>query len=112
MQQLRQQFAQPGQDTLGEALGVQELEQILTDEIGCYRQRIYPPMVTLRLFIDQILSSGLNVLKVVPWESDPDFSRFLSISLDFSFRLPRLPQSNRGWRQLDMALKAVKNASN
>jgi hypothetical protein len=57
MQQLRQQFAQPGQDTLGEALGVQELEQILTDEIGCYRQRIYPPMVTLRLFIDQILST-------------------------------------------------------
>ncbi len=57
MQQLRQQFAQSGQDTLGEALGTQELDQILIEETGCHRQRIYPPMVTLRLFIDQILST-------------------------------------------------------
>jgi hypothetical protein len=57
MQQLRQQFAQPGQDALDEALGTQEVEQILTEETGCHRQRIYPPMVTLRLFIDQILSA-------------------------------------------------------
>ena len=49
----------PNQDkgTLGEALGAPELEQILTEETGCHRQRIYPPMVTLRLFIDQILST-------------------------------------------------------
>ena len=57
MQQLRQQFAQSGQDTLGGALGTQELDQILIEETGCHRQRIYPPMVTLRLFIDQILST-------------------------------------------------------
>lgn len=57
LQQLRQQFAQPGQDAIGQALGVQELEQILTEEIGGHRQRIYPPLVTLRLFIDQILST-------------------------------------------------------
>lgn len=57
IQQLRQQFAQAGQDSLGEAFSAHELEQILTEEIGCHRQRIYPPMVTLRLFIDQILST-------------------------------------------------------
>lgn len=57
MQQLRQQFAQAGQDTLDEAFSAQELERILLEEIGCHRQRIYPPIVTLRLFVDQILST-------------------------------------------------------
>jgi len=57
LQQLRQQFAQPGQDALDDALGALELERILSEEIGRHRQRIYPPMVTLRLFIDQILST-------------------------------------------------------
>jgi hypothetical protein len=53
---LRQQFALLGQDTFCQALGSDQVEQILRDEVGRYRQRIYPPMVTLRLFIDQILS--------------------------------------------------------
>ena len=57
MQLLRQQFAQSESDPIAEALGSIEMEQILTEEIGCYRERIYPPMVTLRLFIDQVLSS-------------------------------------------------------
>ena len=57
IQQLRQQFAQAGQDTLDEAFSAQELERILAEESGCHRQRIYPPMVTLRLFVDQILST-------------------------------------------------------
>jgi hypothetical protein len=53
---LRQQFALLGQDTFCKALGSDQVERILRDEVGSYRQRIYPPMVTLRLFIDQILS--------------------------------------------------------
>src|SRR5665647_3746718 len=55
MQLLRQQFAQFESDPVAEALGASEMAQILTDEIGCYRERVYPPMVTLRLFIDQVL---------------------------------------------------------
>ena len=55
--QLRQQFAQSGQDPLGDALGVREMEEIVAEEMGGHRERIYPPMVTLRLFIDQVLSS-------------------------------------------------------
>ena len=55
-ERLRQQFALLGQDTFCKALGSDQVEQILRDEVGSYRERIYPPMVTLRLFIDQILS--------------------------------------------------------
>lgn len=55
--QLRQRFALSGQDTFCKAFGAKEMQQILLEEIGCYRERIYPPMVTLRLFIDQVLSS-------------------------------------------------------
>ena len=55
-QQLRLQFAQAEPDTLGDAFNSHELAQILTDEVGCHRQRIYPPLVTLRLFIDQVLA--------------------------------------------------------
>jgi len=56
IERLRQQFALLGQDTFCKALGSEQVEQILHEEVGPYRQRIYPPMVTLRLFIDQILS--------------------------------------------------------
>lgn len=56
LRQLHQQLAQSGQDTLGEALAAPEMEHILIEETGPQRQRIYPPLVTLRLFIDQILS--------------------------------------------------------
>ena len=53
---LRQQFALLGHDTFCKALGSDQVAQILRDEVGSYRERIYPPLVTLRLFIDQILS--------------------------------------------------------
>jgi hypothetical protein len=55
LQQLRQQHAQTGQDALGEVLAAPELEHIFLEETGRHRQRLYPPLVTLRLFIDQIL---------------------------------------------------------
>lgn len=55
MQLLRQQFAQSETDPITQAFGPDEMSKILTEEVGAYRERIYPPMVTLRLFIDQIL---------------------------------------------------------
>jgi len=57
MQLLRQQFSQFESDPIAQALGTMEMEKILTEEIGLYRERVYPPMVTLRLFIDQVLST-------------------------------------------------------
>ena len=51
IERLRQQLALLGQDTFRKALGSAQVERILHEEVGSYRQRIYPPMVTLRLFI-------------------------------------------------------------
>ena len=57
VQQLRQQFAQCEQDPIAQAFGATEMAQILAEETGAWRERIYPPLVTLRLFIDQLLST-------------------------------------------------------
>ena len=56
LQRLRQQFAQTGQDPIAQAFDGAQVEQILSQEMGCWRERIYPPMVTLHLFINQVLS--------------------------------------------------------
>ena len=56
VQQLHQQFAQSGQDPIAQAFGAAEMAQILAEETRAWRERIYPPMVTLRWFIDQLLS--------------------------------------------------------
>jgi hypothetical protein len=55
VQLLRQQFAQSEADPITQAFGSHVMAQIVAEEVGAYRERIYPPMVTLRLFIDQIL---------------------------------------------------------
>jgi hypothetical protein len=55
VQLLRQQFAQSGCDPITQALGSGEIELILAQEVGAFRERVYPPMVTLHLFIDQVL---------------------------------------------------------
>lgn len=55
MQLLRQQFAQSETDPITQAFDPHVMMQIVAQEVGAYRERIYPPMVTLRLFIDQIL---------------------------------------------------------
>jgi hypothetical protein len=65
MLQLRQQFAQTGQCGLENAFTAQEIDQIFLEEVGHHRHRIYPPMVTLRLFIDQTLSSDQACQKAV-----------------------------------------------
>lgn len=57
MQLLRQQFAQSETDPITQAFAPDEMAQIMLEEVGAYRERIYPPMVTLRLFIDQTLSA-------------------------------------------------------
>ena len=52
---LRNQFAQSGCDPITQALGSGEMQQIVAQEVGAFRERVYPPMVTLHLFIDQVL---------------------------------------------------------
>ncbi len=54
--QLRQQFAQCAGSVFGSALPEAEIRQVVEEEAGTYRDRIYPPIETLRLFVGQILS--------------------------------------------------------
>lgn len=56
-QQFKQRYAQSGLESLSAAFSTPQMQQVIAQEAGCKRHRIYPPMVTLRLFIDQVLSS-------------------------------------------------------
>ena len=54
---LRQQFLHSGTDLFDQALGGQEMSDIATELIPAHRERLYAPLDTLRLFIDQVLST-------------------------------------------------------
>ncbi len=54
--QLRRQFAQCAGSVLGGAMPEAEVRRVVQEEMGRYRDRIYPPIETLRLFIGQVLS--------------------------------------------------------
>lgn len=53
---LRHQFAQGGSGVLSEVLAGADVAQVVEAEAGHYRDRCYPPLTTLRLFIGQVLS--------------------------------------------------------
>ena len=53
---LRHQFAQGGQGVFSEVLSPEAVASVIKEECGDYRERLYPPLVTLRLFIGQALS--------------------------------------------------------
>ena len=61
----RQQFLQDGDGVFSQALGEQELAAVMNEWVGPYRERIYPPLDTLRLFIGQVLSSDRACQDVV-----------------------------------------------
>lgn len=56
MRRLRQQFAQGAGIELHNVLSAQELEQAVRRYAGDYRDRVYPPLTTLALFMGQALS--------------------------------------------------------
>ena len=53
---LRHQFAQAGNGVFSDVLSAQEIADIVSTESGPYRDRLYCPLNTLRLFIGQVLS--------------------------------------------------------
>lgn len=57
IRRLRQQFAQRAGTALGNVLPAGELERLVGDHAGDYRERIYAPLKTLGLFIGQALSA-------------------------------------------------------
>ena len=54
---LKQQFLQGGTGIFDQALGDQEIAAVVAELVAPHRERIYPPLDTLRLFVGQVLSS-------------------------------------------------------
>lgn len=61
----RRQFLQDDTGIFAQALGDQEVAAAVDELVGPYRERIYPPLDTLRLFVGQVLSSDRACQDVV-----------------------------------------------
>ncbi len=61
----RRQFLQDGTGVFGQALGDQEVAAVVNELVETHRERIYPPLDTLRLFVGQVLSSDRACQDVV-----------------------------------------------
>lgn len=57
MRRFRARFVQSVEAVLGEVIPAQALMQWVVEEAGRYRERVYGPLVTLTLFIEQVLSA-------------------------------------------------------
>lgn len=57
VRRLRARFVQSVGAVLGDVLPAKSLMQWIRDECGSYRQRIYDPLQTLTLFIEQVLNA-------------------------------------------------------
>lgn len=63
--ELRHRFAQGGQGIFSEVVSTQEIVDMIKATAGEYRDRHYPPLTTLRLFIEQVLSEDQACQDVV-----------------------------------------------
>lgn len=57
VKQFAAQFVQSGHALLGEIIPVKELESWIREEVGPYRDRVYSPLRTMMLFIEQVMSA-------------------------------------------------------
>jgi hypothetical protein len=55
IRRFRSGFLQAGRERLFNALPRQELERAVQEEVGSWRERVYGPVVALRLFVEQVL---------------------------------------------------------
>ena len=62
---LKQQFLQGDTGLFDQALGDQEIAAVVNELVAPYRERIYPPLDTLRLFVGQVLSADRACQNVV-----------------------------------------------
>ena len=62
---LKRQFLQDDTSVFDQALGDQELAAVMSELVAPHRERIYPPLDTLRLFVGQVLSSDRACQDVV-----------------------------------------------
>lgn len=59
------QFAQGGNGVFSDVLPGEEVADFVLTEAGDYRDRLYPPLTTLRLFVGQVLSEDRACQDVV-----------------------------------------------
>jgi hypothetical protein len=62
---LRQQFAQSRGGVFSDVLSEVEMAAVVSTHVESYRQRVYPPLDTLRLFVGQVLSADRACQDVV-----------------------------------------------
>ena len=62
---LKQQFLQSDTGLFDQALGEHEIEAVMRELVDSHRERIYPPLDTLRLFVGQVLSADRACQDVV-----------------------------------------------
>jgi len=62
---LRRQFLQGDAGVFDQILSEQEITAMVNASVEPYRERIYPPLETLRLFVGQVLSSDRACQDVV-----------------------------------------------
>lgn len=62
---LKRQFLQDDASVFDQALGDQEFAAVVSELVGPHRERVYPPLDTLRLFVGQVLSSDRACQDVV-----------------------------------------------
>lgn len=55
IQRFRCSFLQSGREKLFNVLPAQELSRAVQEEVGMWRDRLYSPLVALRLFVEQVL---------------------------------------------------------
>ena len=56
MERFRQQFGDQPTQAFGAVLPNEVLQTLVAEEVGAFRERIYPPLTTLGLFVGQALS--------------------------------------------------------
>lgn len=61
----RRQFLQDDTGAFDQALGNQEITAVVSELVAPHRERIYPPLDTLRLFVGQVLSADRACQDVV-----------------------------------------------
>ena len=77
---LRQQFLQGGDSAFDRVLGDDGIAAVISDLLKPYRERIYPPLDTLRLFVGQVLSNDRACQDVVGRRLSERVARGQSVS--------------------------------
>jgi hypothetical protein len=68
VRQFRARFAQSAGALLADVIPEALLKQWLSDEVGAWRERLYGPLTTLKLFIEQVLSADQSCNEAVAQE--------------------------------------------